>query len=179
MIILDTETTSLVAPSVTELDKQVRMIEFAAIKVDDLTLEEKDRMTFLLNPGIPLSDETKKATKLTDNDLKDQKKFVAYYLPMVDFFVGERILAAHNAEFDVLVIDAELKRLGKERNFPWPFRHICTVEQTFDLTGKRLKLIDLYKHLFEREPVQTTHRAMADVEILLEVVQQLRRLGRL
>jgi DNA polymerase-3 subunit alpha (Gram-positive type) len=179
MIIFDTETTAFVAPSVTELEKQTRMIEFAAIKIDDVTLEEKERLTFLLNPGIPLSDDVKKTTKLSDDDLKNEKKFIAYYLPLANFFLGERALVAHNANFDVLVIDAELRRLGKERNFPWPFRHICTVEETMDMAGKRLKLIDLYRLLFATDPVQTTHRAMNDVEILYACFKELKRQGRI
>ncbi len=179
MIFFDTETTSLVAPSVTELDKQVRMIEFAAIKINDVTLYEEERLEFLLNPGIPLSPEVIKVTKLTDNDLKDKNRFVAHYLELANFFLGERTLVAHNANFDVLVLDTELKRLGKERNFPWPYRHICTVEETMDMTGKRMKLAELYSLLFGHDPVQITHRAMNDVEILLEVFRELRKQERI
>jgi DNA polymerase III epsilon subunit-like protein len=59
----------------------------------------------------------------------------------------------------------ELVRLGLHRKFPWPPRHICTVESTMQIKGHRLHLANLHEHLFG-EKFAGAHRAMVDVEAL-------------
>jgi DNA polymerase III epsilon subunit-like protein len=176
MIIMDTETTGLLKPTVVPLDKQPHIIEFAAIKLDDKNLYESNRITFLVNPGIPLEPIITKITGLTDKDLAKEQPFSAHYLELVRFFLGEEMLIAHNAPFDVGMLTVELQRLGMLQRFPWPFKHVCTVERTQYMTGKYLKLEQLYKELFGKDPEQK-HRALGDVEILVDVVRQLRRQG--
>ncbi len=155
------------------------MIEFAAIKVDYDTLEVQGKLSFIVNPGIPISPEITKITQITEEDVKGAKKFSAYYLELVSFFLGEKKLVAHNANFDVMVLDTELRRMGKERHFPWPFQHLCTVEQTFDIAGKRLNLSELYEELHGKPLEGKVHRAADDAFTLYECVKKLRDLGRL
>jgi DNA polymerase III epsilon subunit-like protein len=178
MIIFDTETTGLPQPSVVPVDQQPHIIEFGAVKLSDTTLIETDRLHFLLNPGVPLEPIITKITGLTDKDLKDEKPFSAYYLKLVRFFLGEEMLVAHNAPFDVALLTFELARIDMVTRFPWPFKQACTVERSTHLTGSYLKLEKLYKELFGRDPNQT-HRAMGDVEILVDCVRELRRKGAL
>src|SRR4051812_6260290 len=178
MIIFDTETTGLPKPTVVPLDQQPHIIEFAAVKLSDKTLHETDRVTFLVNPGVPLEPIITKITGLRDSDLKNEKPFSARYLELVRFFLGEEMLIAHNAPFDVALLTFELQRLDMLTKFPWPFRHVCTVERTQHLTGSYMKLEKLYTHLFGRDPEQK-HRAMGDVELLMDVVRELRRKGEL
>lgn len=177
LIIFDTETTGFVQPDRTPLEKQPQIIEYAAIKVDAETLEEKDRLEFLCNPGKKLPDEIVKITGITDKQLVDEKPFTAYYPELVKFHLGVPSFLAHNVAFDRDMLRIELQRMGKILNFPWPARHICTVEKSFPLLQRRQKLGELYYVASEGKKLDGAHRAMIDVEGLLVVVKWLRTKG--
>lgn len=172
MIIFDTETTGLLKASIVDLDKQPKIIEFAAIKLDDKTLEEVDRIEFLVHPQETLPKEIIKITGLTDEKLKDAKTFEHHYEKLTDFFLGERILIAHNVSFDMGMLKNDLARIGRLTQFPYPPRQICTVVQTFQIKGYRLNLSKLHIHLFG-EDFKEAHRAMHDVEALTKCVKEL------
>jgi len=174
MIIFDTETTGLVQPSVVPLDQQPRIIEFAAIKTkgNDIVCE----IEFKLNPGIKLSPEITKITGLMDKDLENMPCFADKYVEVAKFFLGEDILVAHNCSFDVALLSFALQRIGKGCQFPWPYRHICTVEATHHIKNRRMKLTEVYEHYFGVSLAQK-HRAMDDVKDLWEVVKKLKLEG--
>lgn len=176
MILIDNETTGLKEVSTVPLEQQPRIIEFAALRLDDKTLKETGALHFMIHPGkgISLSDEIVKITGITDSDLKGQPPFAGRYQAIVDFFLGERTLVAHNLPFDRDVLAMELMRLGRPYQFPWPPVHICTVELTQGITGKYMKQEDLYQHFFGR-PANQTHRALDDVRQLAEIVRRLRK----
>jgi len=176
MIIFDTETTGLLKSSIVDLDQQPKIIEFAAIKLNDQTLEEVDRIEFLVNPGYSLPKEIIKITGLNDSDLVDAKPFTDYYEPLVHFFLGEKYLIAHNVSFDVGMLTTELSRMGRLTQFPWPPIQICTVNKTMKIKGYRLKLSILYSHLFG-EDFKEAHRAMNDVMALVRCVKTLIKNG--
>lgn len=164
IIVLDTETTGLLEPEAADIKLQPRIIEFAAIKLDH-ELVELDRIEFKCNPEMPLPAIITKITGLKDEDVLGAPKLIEKISELQEFFVGSRVLVAHNAGFDVGVIWYELLRLGLHRKFPWPPRHICTVESTMQIKGHRLHLADLHEHLFG-EKFAGAHRAMVDVEAL-------------
>lgn len=168
IIVLDTETTGLLEPEAADIKLQPKIIEFAAIKLDltaDHGLVEVDRIEFKCNPEMPLPAIITKITGLKDEDVVDAPKLIEKVGELQEFFVGSRALVAHNAGFDVGVMWYELLRLGVHRKFPWPPRHICTVESTMQIKGHRLHLADLHEHLFG-EKFAGAHRAMVDVEAL-------------
>lgn len=169
VIIFDTETTGLPKASAAPLNLQPQIIEFAAVKVDK-NLKVKKRIEFLIKPVAPLEPIITKITGLTDKDLADKLEFIDHYPALCDFFLGEKEMLAHNVEFDRRLLEFDLLRIGKQCNFPWPIRHICTVEATFHLENKRLKLVELYEKA-TGAPLAQTHRAMDDVEALLECVR--------
>ncbi len=169
MIIFDTETTGLVLTDVTSLSKQPRIIEFAAVKVDS-KLKVVDEIDFMCNPGIEISPKITQITGITNDDLKDKEPFAAHYSELCDFFLGERSLLTHNAPFDVALLKFDLMRIDKVLQFPWPHKHICTIKETRHLKGKALKLINLYEMAMGKKLAQT-HRAMDDVEALLDCVK--------
>lgn len=172
MIIFDTETTGLLKASIVDLDKQPKIIEFAAIKLNDETLEEMDRIEFLVHPGESLPKEIVKITGITDDKLKNAKNFEYHYEKLVDFFLGERFLFAHNISFDMGMLKNDLARIGRATQFPYPPRQICTVNQTMQIKGYRLKLGILHHYLFG-EDFKEAHRAMNDVEALTRCVIKL------
>lgn len=167
MIIFDTETTGLPEPAGAPLTKQPSIIEFGAIKFDDNNPEQEiDRLEFLINPGtLPLPPIITEITGIKDDDLRDKPRFPAVFPHIVEFFLGERFVVAHNLQFDLNLLSFELRRMNRQYAFPWPPVQICTVEATMHLNGYRLKLDKLHE-MATGTPVPEAHRAIKDVEAL-------------
>ena len=176
-IFFDTETTGLPKPDAAPLRDQPQIIEFAGIRTDD-DFNEVARFEFLCNPGCPLPEEIVKITGITDADLADKLPFVTHLPALSEFFLGTRSMVAHNLAFDKSLLKFELLRLGKELAFPWPPNQICTVEASYGIKNRRLRLYELHE-MACGERHKDAHRAMADVEALLRVARWLRQEGHL
>jgi DNA polymerase III epsilon subunit-like protein len=176
MIVFDTETTGLPKPAAVPLIEQPKIIEFAAIKLDDKTLKEVGRMEFLCNPQERLDPFIIKNCHITDEMLADKPPFVYYYPQLVEFFFGTRKMAAHNIGFDRDLLTFELMRLDRMSRFPWPPEHICTVEASYAIKNHRLKL-SLLHEIVTGKPHKDAHRAMADTEALVTCIRWLRKKG--
>lgn len=174
MIVFDTETTNLTNPDLVALDQQPKIIEFAAIKLDDFDLLEIERLEFLCNPGEPLLPEVTAINHITDEMLQGESSFAAHYWDLANFFLGETTMVAHNMSFDKALLKFDLMRIGKEFSFPWPMNQICTVEASFSINNKRMRLGDLHKHCCGEE-FKDAHRAMPDTEALVRCVRWLRK----
>lgn len=175
MIIFDTETTGLVGADALPLAKQPKIIEFAAVKLDDKTLKEKAQLEFMVHPGHPLPDDVIKITGIKDDDLKDKPPFQAYFKQLCEFFIGETTVVAHNCTFDMSMMELDLRRLGKQFQFPWPSERKCTVELTNHIKGHRLKLAELYEHATNGGKFSGAHRAINDVKALATIVRWMRK----
>lgn len=176
MIVWDTETTGLPKPQVAPLEEQPKIIEFAAIRLDNKTLKEVARYEFMCNPGEKLEPIITKITGIKDSDLADKRPFGAFYQDLCEFFFAEREMAAHNIAFDRSLLTFDLMRLDKLTQFPWPIKHLCTVEASFSIKNRRLKLSELHEIAMGR-PHKDAHRAMADVEALADCCRWLRKKG--
>ena len=178
MIVFDTETTGLLLPGLAPLDAQPRIIEFAAVKLDDFSFEEVETLEFLSEPGFPLPEEIIKITGIKDEDLNGQGSFAMWYKELCGFFLGEETVIGHNLDFDITMLRLELQRIGKEFMFPWPPNQICTVERSFQIRNARMKLGDLHKEA-TGEGFKDAHRAMADTQALATCVKWMREKGML
>ncbi len=176
IIILDTETTGLLGPKALPIKEQPSLIEIGLIKLDRETLEEVDELSSLIDPRVPLPAVITKITGLRDRVLKCAPTFPSLYQRLVDFFLGARMLIAHNLPFDRGLLAGELFRIGKMLEFPWPPDQICTAEQTEHLKGHLLKQDVLYK-IVTGEEAHQTHRAGEDVRQLAEIVRWMRGEG--
>ena len=178
MIILDTETTGLPQPGLVPLAQQPEIIEFAAVTLDDETLEHVDQFTTLIRPRVlPLPAIITKITGITEKDLVGQKPFAAHLENITNLFLGQRVMVAHNAQFDCALLEFELRRLGREFRFPWaPIRH-CTVELTKHKFPKFPKLDELFAYYFPHVTRTGQHRALQDVLDLSECVRAMRHEG--
>lgn len=170
MIVFDTETTGLLRPSATEVQLQPFMIEICAIKVNK-DFEIIDEFNSLVNPPIPISDEIIKITNITNEMLKDQPAFPLIYEDLASFFLGERTLVGHNCSFDVDILRYELARMECEVRFPWPYEHICTVEKSFAIQNRRMRLSHLYELATGKTEIKDNHRARGDVIALIDCVR--------
>lgn len=177
IIVFDTETTGLIKPKLRRLSDQPFIIEYCFKKYEydyefplcsmlsEKVFANTDQISGFLKPPMPLPKVITKITGIADNDLVDAPKFIDRVDEITDFFLGADILVAHNLPFDRSMLANELLRLDKVLNFPWPPRHICTVQETLSIKGYRLSLAKLYAHLFDGETFDA-HRAKDDVDAL-------------
>jgi DNA polymerase-3 subunit alpha (Gram-positive type) len=175
MIFLDTETTGLLKPAAIRTIEQPFIIELYACKVDKDFKFIGEIETFI-KPPVPISEEITKITGIDESMVKDAPTFIEVYKDLVDFFLGEETLIAHNAPFDVGVLYWELFRADKEKHFPWPHRHVCTVERTMPMENRRLPLAKLHEKLLGK-PHENAHRAKDDVHALIRCYIQLKEMG--
>jgi DNA polymerase III epsilon subunit-like protein len=169
IIILDTETTGLVRPSAVGLALQPRIIEFAAIRLNKRR-KIIDSVEFLCQPGLPLEKIITKITGITDADLEDKEPFSSHVPRLTNFFAGANQIVAHNHQFDRTLTLFELQRLGWTDGFLGCYATpVCTVEATYHLQNRRLKMTELYE-IATGKPLAQKHRAMDDVMALLECV---------
>ena len=118
-----------------------------------------------MQPWRPAPGEDSEITGLTDEDLKDEAPFKNHITMLINFFLGEEHLIAHNVAFDVDLLRFELMRIGRLWKFPWPPNHICTVNSSMSYKGRRLKLHELH-FMATGTTFEGAHRAMVDVEAL-------------
>lgn len=175
IICFDTETTGLPNAEGAPLDSQPKIIEFAGIKFDD-DFNEQERLTFICNPMCQLSDIITKITGLQQKDVENEQSFSFYYEAICNFFLGVDTVIAHNLPFDISMLKFEMQRLGKMTAFPWPYKHICSMEksQHMSRTGKWFKLGELHQQLLGEPFINGAHRAMNDVEALTRCCKKLR-----
>ncbi|SET40613.1 DNA polymerase-3 subunit alpha [Salinibacillus kushneri] len=104
-VVYDVETTGLSAVYDT-------IIELAAVKVKNG--EIVDRFEAFANPHHPLSETTTELTGITDDMVQDAPE-VDEVLEDFHTWMGDSILVAHNASFDMGFLNAGLKKIGKEK----------------------------------------------------------------
>ncbi|MBZ9888106.1 DNA polymerase III subunit epsilon [Mesorhizobium sp. BR1-1-3] len=102
-IVIDTETTGV------DILRD-RVAEIGAVELIDLRPTGRTFHTYV-NPGVPMPADATAVHGHTDAMLAGCPKFAAVAPALVDF-IGDAPLVAHNASFDVGIINAELERHG-------------------------------------------------------------------
>ena len=139
-----------------------RIIEIGAVKVDKGQVV--DRFSVFINPEVPIPFEIEKLTGINDSMVMEAET-IETILPQFLDFVGDAVLVAHNANFDVSFI----KENAKRQQIPVDFTYVDTVgiarmlltgqaKYTLDAVAKTLK-ISLENH----------HRAVDDAECTAEI----------
>ena len=139
-----------------------RIIEIGAVKVENGEITE--RFSTFVNPQVPIPFHIEKLTSINDSMVMDADP-IEVVLPRFLKFVGDAILVAHNANFDVSFIKENAKRQG----IPVDFTYVDTVgiaralltgqsKYTLDAVAKTLG-ISLENH----------HRAVDDAECTAEI----------
>jgi DNA polymerase-3 subunit epsilon len=120
MIFFDVETTGLIKNEALPTTLQPQIIEIGALKTDDKGNEVAVFET-LVNPGVALPKVIIDITGIKDEDFAAASAgpFAEYYGALAEFFRGERTMLAHNARFDQMLLVFELRRIGKEHQFPY------------------------------------------------------------
>ena len=103
-IVLDTETTGL------NIDDGHRIIEIAACEMKNYVLTG-EKLHFYINPEREIDKVASSVHGLTNDDLIDKPKFIDIYEKFLEFIGNDRLII-HNAEFDMLFLNNELKICG-------------------------------------------------------------------
>lgn len=176
MIVFDTETTGLLRPDPCDINLQPHMIEIYLCKFDFTGKVIAEFETFV-KPPIAIPEIITKITGIDDNSVKNAPTFIEIYDDLVEFCLGEKTIFAHNCAFDIGIIKSELRRHGLEYNFPWPPYQCCTVEASFPINNKRLKLEQLYELATGKTEIKNKHRAKGDVIALKDSICWLKKEG--
>lgn len=164
-MIFDNETTKLTVNIGRPLDHQPDVIEFFGLELlvhEDGEVAEGRTFGQLIKPRKPVTEEITSITKITNVMLSGKEAFHFYAADIKEFIESFDQVVAHNAAFDMDVINFEYQRL--DQSVRWP-TVLCTVEQTLWLKGYRLKLGQLHTELFG-EDFADKHRAENDVRAL-------------
>ncbi len=154
-VVFDIETTGL-------SNRTCGITEIGAVKVKNGQVLE--RYNTFVNPEMPIPEEITKLTSITDEMVKDAP-VIAEVLPEFLAFVGDRLLIAHNAEFDVGFIREAAKRC----NLPFenPYLDTVALSRYINTDLKTHKLDTLAKY-FKLKDFHH-HRACDDAEILSQI----------
>ena len=163
-VVFDIETTGFSA--VTD-----RIIEIGAVKVEDGKIT--DKFSTYVNPKRPIPFRITELTSITDEMVIDSPD-IETILPQFIEFIGDAVLVAHNASFDVGFIEQNCKRQKIEADFTY----VDTVALARVLLPalNRFKLDTVAKAL--NISLENHHRAVDDAgctaEIFVKFVQMLK-----
>lgn len=177
----DTETTGLIKPDVTDINKQPEIIELYMAKMihrTDGVIEQIDEIDTFLMPNGDISEEITRITGITPLMVKDAPSFLEMFPLIQKFHVGVEAWVAHNCAFDTAMMANEISRIGKIVHFPFPPEKICTVQKSMYIDQRRLTLTNLHKELFGT-PFEGAHRAKEDVQAMIRCYKRLVELGKI
>ena len=106
-VVLDTETTGI------SIKEGHRIVEIGCIELENL-IPTKNKFHCYLNPERKVSEKALAVHGYTDQFLSSQKKFSDIAEKFLEFIKDKRLII-HNADFDLMHINNELKYLGKNK----------------------------------------------------------------
>lgn len=138
--------------------KSDEIIEIGLVNVDGRKIiSEKG---FLINPGREIPDFIQKLTKIKNSDVAKAPAFQDIVSEVLDF-IGDRILIAHNAAFDVPFLNAALLKVGQDE---LKNKVLCTNIMTKHLIPDIMNSnLNYMSQLFEIDH-HNAHRATADAK---------------
>lgn len=158
--VIDIEATSLPGAS-------NRIMEFAAVLVDGGSLGP--RLTTLVNPTVKIPPYVRDMTGITDEAVATAPLFEEVADRIVDF-IGDRVIVAHNSQFDVGILNAELQRA---RGITLGNPSLCTVRLARKLQpGLEKYQLGAVAKFFNIDMVER-HRAEADAEAAAKILLHL------
>ncbi len=163
-IVFDTETTGFDAQGTD------RIVEIGAVEVVNFIPTGKTYHQYI-NPECEVSDGAVAVHGLTYERLKSEPVFAQIGASFMDF-IGEADLVAHNAEFDMLFINAEFKRIGM------PIIPTSRAIDTLAIARKKFpganNTLDALCKRFEVDNSERVfHGALLDAQLLAEVYLEL------
>tara|TARA_A100001234_G_scaffold161102_1_gene142327 strand:+ start:84 stop:746 length:663 start_codon:yes stop_codon:yes gene_type:complete len=158
-IVLDTETTGI------SVKDGHRIVEIGCIELDNL-IPTKNKFHCYLNPERKVSEEALKIHGYDDNFLSNQKKFNEIGEEFLEFIKDKRLII-HNAEFDLLHINNELKLFGKKSIDNEVVDTLILARNKFP--GSQVSLDALCKRFRIDNSRRVKHTALIDCDLLSKV----------
>lgn len=164
-IVFDTETTGL------NPDAGDRIVEIGCVELVNHIPTGKFFHKYI-NPERSLSEEVIAVHGLTEEFLSDKPKFSEIAQEFLDFIGDDSLMVAHNANFDMKFINAELSWCGLS---PVSYdRMVDTVQiARKKFPGAKVNLNELCKRFHIDNSARTKHGALLDSELLAEVYLEL------
>lgn len=163
-IVFDTETTGF------DYAKDDRLVEIGAVELVNHVPTGKVYHQYI-NPERDVPEDVVKIHGLTYDFLKDYPTFEKIADEWLDF-VGDGVLVAHNATFDMNFVNYELKQTGRPE-ISWD-RCVDTLEMAREMfPGARCSLDALCKRFEIDNSARTFHGALLDAQLLSEVYLEL------
>jgi DNA polymerase-3 subunit epsilon len=163
-IVFDTETTGF------EPNEGHRIVEIACIElINQIPTGRKKQ--YYLNPERDVPEAAFRIHGLNDEFLRDKPKFAAIVDELIEF-IGDAPLVAHNAEFDMRFLNAELALLKRAQvSLDRTVDTVRLARQRFP--GAPASLDALCKRFAIDNTQRTLHGALLDAQLLAEVYLQL------
>ncbi|MEZ4987181.1 MAG: 3'-5' exonuclease [Saprospiraceae bacterium] len=141
-----------------------RIIQIALVKYSAKGKPVEER-TYLINPGIPISEEAMSIHGITPKDVARKPTFAQVAQELYDF-IGNADLAGYNSNrFDVPMLMEEFDRAGL--NFDVSKRHLIDVQRIFYKMEPRTLAAAL--QFYCNKEMENAHDAMADVRATIDV----------
>jgi len=152
------------------LDLETTGLSFRTEKITEIGImkikngEVIDSFETFVNPEKPIPYEVVEVTKITDDMVKDAPTIKEIF-PKVLEFIGESVLVAHNADFDIGFLKHNAAQLGHK----FDYTYIDTLRLAKDLFPdyKKYKLGIIAENLGIK--VEVAHRALDDVDTTVKV----------
>ncbi|WP_434793404.1 DNA polymerase III PolC-type [Terrisporobacter petrolearius] len=166
-IVFDLETTGF-------SNKNDKITEIGAVKVENFKIV--DRFSQLINPEKDISYKVQELTGIT-NDLIKDKPTIEEILPKFIEFIGDSVLVAHNADFDM----GFMQQKCREQNIEFKNTSVdtLTLARTLLPYMKRFRLNLIAKEL--GIPLLNHHRAVDDAEatahIFIKFLEMIKKKG--
>ncbi len=141
-----------------------RIIEIAVVKI--MPGGELVRKSNVLNPTIPITDESTAIHGISNEDVKDKPAFKDVAKDYARFFEGSDLSGFNILKFDVPVLVEEFLRAGVD--FDYGRKRIIDAQKIFHMMEKR-NLAAAYKFYCNKE-LEDSHTAEADTEATMEVL---------
>lgn len=156
--IFDLETTGLSS-------KYDHIIEFGGQNMDERNIVGS--MQTFIKPPVPISAFTTNLTGISENDVVDAKPIEEVIDEILEF-IGDRILVAHNADFDVTFLNDLLIRLGREP-LSNPVIDTLDLDRSLHKERRAHRLGNVARYYGIKYDEDGAHRADYDANVLVEV----------
>jgi DNA polymerase-3 subunit epsilon len=141
-----------------------KIIEIGLVKIENLIIV--DQKNYLINPEIPIPEFIQRLTSIKPKSIVNSPT-IEMVIDEVLIFMGDAILVAHNASFDVPFFNSVLQRLNKPK---LTNRSICTNLMTKYLIPEIMNSnLNYMSRIFDIEH-QKAHRALEDARATAELL---------
>ena len=158
-VVLDTETTGI------SVKDGHRIVEIGCIELENL-IPTKNKFHCYLNPERKVSEQALKIHGYSDEFLSKQIKFSEIGDKFLEFIKNKRLII-HNAEFDLLHLNNELKLFGKDKIENEIVDTLILARNKYP--GSQVSLDALCKRFRIDNSRRVTHTALIDCDLLSKV----------